>query len=262
MIKQNDTTAIVPMVNVEAPPAEIERLMKVDAGRGVSFKSEDTQLPLVHVLQSGTPVCDKRSPNYIDGAEPGHFWFRNDLNPIRNGVTGIIVVFCETRRVWVVWKGGRQGFVEQLDQPPSDMEEGRDENGKACFLLPNGNVVEDTRQCFILHEGAPYVLPLTKSKHRFFRDINTRWRQLKDPKTGAVYPIFARRYKLTTKSVSNALGKWFGLQFADAGWASKAEYEAARALADFVEAGRYRANYAGTDPDAGNASGSVSSSAA
>jgi hypothetical protein len=215
----------------------------------------------VHVLQSGSPIVEKRSPNYIDGAEAGHFWFRNDLNPIHDGVNGIYVVFCAITRVWIVWKAGRQGFVQQLDQPPPDMEEGHDENGKVCFLLPNGNKVEDTKQCYILHEGAPYVMPLTGSKHRFARDLNTRFRQLKDPRTGALYPIFARRYKLTTRPVSNALGKWFTLQFADAGWASKAEYETARALADFAEAGRYRANYAGGDPDTGDASGSTSSAA-
>ena len=66
-------------------PAELLVDTEKDAGMGVSFKQEDQLLPLIYILQSGSPAVDKRGDNYIDGAEPGDFWLRNALDPIKNG---------------------------------------------------------------------------------------------------------------------------------------------------------------------------------
>jgi hypothetical protein len=51
-------------------------------------------------------------------------------------------------------------------------------------------------------------------------------------------PSFSRKYRLFTVPVSNALGRWFGLEFADLGWiTTQAEYDAARAFALIIAGG-------------------------
>jgi hypothetical protein len=106
----------------------------------------------------------------MDGASPGDFWLRGDINPIRSGTEGIIVVFAAMVRTWIVWGAGRTGFVEQLSEPPPDLEEGRTDTGRPCLVLPNGNTVEDTMQGFIICEGAPGIMPLTRGQARRFID--------------------------------------------------------------------------------------------
>ena len=57
-------------------PAELLDQTAADAGRGVSTKAEDQLIPILYVLQTNSPACDSRGPDYIDGAEPGHFLLR------------------------------------------------------------------------------------------------------------------------------------------------------------------------------------------
>src|SRR6202035_3091033 len=58
------------------PPAALADRMKADAGRGVSTAQEDNQVPLIYVLQPLSPQVDKRSEQYVEGAEPGDLWLR------------------------------------------------------------------------------------------------------------------------------------------------------------------------------------------
>jgi hypothetical protein len=105
----------------------------------------------------------------------------------------------------------------------------------------NGNIIQDTREFFILTETNPYVLPCSGTKHSFARQWQTMFHQFKNPKTGGVLPAFARKYRLTTVPMSNAQGKWFGLKFQDLGFTDKEEYLAAASFYESVMAGEKRA---------------------
>jgi hypothetical protein len=244
-------TDITPVANVHQIPAELMEDFATDAGMGVSFKPEDQLLPLIYVLQSNSPSVDERGPAYIANAKPGHFWLRNDLKPIRDGVTGIDVVPCEMVRCWIEWLPNRQGFVRRHTTPPEDMAEKtiRDDNGreKVVMVRPNGNSIQDTREFYLLCDGEPYVLPCTGTKHTFARKWQTLFQKFKHPTTGQVLPAFARRYKLTTIHMQNAVGKWFGLEYADLGFVKKAEYEKAKAFYQAVKRGEKVADVAEED---------------
>jgi hypothetical protein len=248
MAKEPGTSITKP----ESLPAELLEVTKTDAGMGVSFKQEDQLIPLIYILQTGSPAVDKRGDNYVEGANPGDFWLRNAITPIANGEEGIVVQPCEMARSWIEWLPNRQGFVARHDNPPPDMEsrKERDDSGRERTILvrgENGNIIQDTREFFLLVNGQPFVLPCTGTKHTFARSWNSFFMQFRHPQTGEVMPAYSRKYRLITIPASNAVGKWFGLKFQDEGYVqSRTEYDAGKALCMAVRKGEKRAE----SPDA------------
>jgi hypothetical protein len=235
-------TAETTLQRINQLPDDLLEVTSQDAGMGVSFKQEDQLLPLIYVLQTGSPIVDKRGDTYVEGAEPGHFWLRNAIDPIKDGEEGILVIPCEMQRTWIEWLPNRQGFVARHGNPPSDMvtEMVRGDDGREKSVLvrrESGNIIQDTREFFLLVNGGPYVLPCTGTKHTFARQWNTFYMQFKHPKTGEVMPAFSRKYRLTTVPASNAIGKWFGIKFQDEGYVTRAEYDAGKALCLAVRKG-------------------------
>jgi hypothetical protein len=238
----------VQTVNAQVPVSqEMLDAMERDAGQGVSYKQEDQLLPLIYVLQSNSPVTEKRSDNHVEGAEPGHFWLRNSITPIRDGVVGIDVIPVEMVRTWIEWMPNRQGFVARHDEQPADMVEKmiRDETGREKMILVrsgNGNIIQDTREFFLMCEGQPYDLPCTGTKHTFARQWQTFFHQFRHPKTRIELPAFSHKYRLTTVPMSNAIGKWFGLRFQDLGMVDyENEYKPAKMFYDAIKRGEKRA---------------------
>lgn len=230
----------------EQVPAELLEQTKQDAGMGISFKPEDQLLPLIYVLQTGSPIVDKRGDNHIEGAEPGHFWLRNSIDPIKDGEEGIVAIPCEMQRTWIEWLPNRQGFVARHDAPPRDIKTStvRGDDGRERQILvrgDSGNTIQDTREFFLLVGGQPFVLPCTGTKHTFARQWNTYYKQFKHPHTGDFMPAFSRKYRLTTVPASNAVGKWFGIKFQDEGYVTKPEYDAAKSLCMAVRKGEKKA---------------------
>jgi hypothetical protein len=241
-------TQEVQTVNAQVPVSqEMLDAMERDAGQGVSYKQEDQLLPLIYILQSNSPVTDKRGDNYVEGAEPGHFWLRNSITPIRNGVSGIDVIPVEMARTWIEWLPNRQGFVARHNEPPYDMVEKmiRDETGREKMILVrsgNGNIIQDTREFFLMCEVQPYDLPCTGTKHTFARQWQTFFHQFKHPKTQIELPSFSHKYRLTTVPMSNAIGKWFGLRFQDLGMVDyEKEYKPAKEFYDAIKRGEKKA---------------------
>lgn len=231
------TTALTP------PPAMLEQYL-ADAGEGVSFRSEDQQISLARVLQSNSPQVNARGPEVIKEAQPGDWWLRNAIKPIRDGKVGIEVVPCRMQHSVVEWRDKRQGFVARHLTAPDDVEHRmiRDDSGRerpALVRQSNGNIIQESRDFFLLFEGAPYLLPCTSTFHSFAREWNSYFTQIKyPPVTGEVLPSYSRRYLLRTVPAANALGHWFKPQFQDLGWTTdQAEYQAAKALSDIVRRG-------------------------
>jgi hypothetical protein len=224
------------------------------SGRGVSTKAEDQLIPLIYLLQKGSPQCDKRGNKYVQDAEPGDFFLRGDLRPIRSGVTGVEVQPCEMRRLWVEFFPNRGGYVTEHDRPPGDLESRiSNENGIEKIIQvrrSNGNVIQDTRQFYVLIEGQPYALPCKSTGHTFAREWTTYQNRLLHPATGNVLPAFAHRYLLTSTPVDGKKGNWFGLKFADRGPVSSAELETGNALYEAVSRGKVRGEAPGLESEA------------
>jgi hypothetical protein len=224
---------------------ELLDVSEQDEGLGVSFKPEDQLLPLIYVLQTNSPSVNKRGDAYIQGAEPGHFWLRNSLNPIRDGAEGIAVIPCEMVRTWIEWLPNRGGFVARHDIPPQDMVtklvRGDDGRERSVLQRESGNILQDTREFYVIEHGFPYVLPCTGTKHTFARSWQSMFHQFRHPKTGKIMSAFTRKYRLTTVPMSNAVGEWFGLKFQDMGEVTISEYNEAKAFYYAVKKGEKKA---------------------
>jgi hypothetical protein len=230
--------------NYQVVPAELLEYAKRDAGQGVSTRPEDQLMPFLRVLQSNSPMCSKRDPAFIEGAQAGCFFLRGAINPIRDGEAGIVAQICALERVFVEFRPLRQGYVATHTEPPADVvqrelhEEGRTK--LALVRMSNNHVVQDTRQLYILVEGSPYVLPCTSTMHTFAKQLNGDLRQRLHPETNETLPAFLHKYKFVTVPVANALGRWFGLRFAYVDSVSPVEYAAGRRLHQIVMNGKAR----------------------
>ena len=104
-------------------PDDMLEITAQDAGLGVSENPADQILPLVTVTQGNTTVTDKRSPDYRLGAEPGSFWFRNDLIEFRDGVFGFEAIPIEMQTIWIEWGPTRgSGQYGRHSERPVDAE--------------------------------------------------------------------------------------------------------------------------------------------
>ncbi len=215
-----------------------------DAGLGVSFDPADQLLPLVYVLQSNSPQVNKRGEGYVEDAEPGHFWLRGAIEPIRSGLDGIKAIPCGMVRSWIEWLPERQGFVTRHPEVPQGIQNRKirgDDGGERSVMMLGDNIISDTREFYIMVEGHPYVLPCTSTKHTFARQWQSYFHQLTHPKTGQVMPTTSQLYLLTTVPQSNAKGEWFGIKFQFLGFVPRPVYDHAKAFSLAVKRGERKA---------------------
>jgi hypothetical protein len=134
--------------------------------------------------------------------------------------------------------------VARHDRPPADVEISKTSEGgiekTVLIRTSNKNVVQDTREFFVLVDGQPYMLPCAGTRHTFARTWQSHFQQLRHPTTGKVLPSFLYRYRLTTVPTQNAKGRWFGVRFEHLGPVDTATYDAGKQLAAIVERGAMR----------------------
>jgi hypothetical protein len=237
------------------PSVEMLDQMQRDAGKGVSFDRNDILTPLLRILQSNSPQVLTRDAAYLAGAEPGHWWARNALNPVISGETGMRAVHCGQRHTHIEYLPDRGGFVAKHDIAPPDLIDARNKNGRPIKIRSsNKNTVEHVREIYFLLElesmWLPYVFGCASTQHTFAREFQTHIHQYRHPNGGGVLPSFARTYQLTTFPDSNALGNWFAPKFIDLDWTTRDVYDKAREFAGFVEQGSTRGDYGGEYADA------------
>jgi hypothetical protein len=196
------------------------------------------------VLQSNSPQVDRCGADYLDGAEPGDFLLRGAVEPIRSGSAGFVAVPCGIRSCFMEWLPNRQGYAGRHDQEPGDVEVDYDGSRPIRIRSSNRNIIEETKELFLLIEEQPYLMPCTSTKIPFVKALNAYCGQFHHPK-GGVLPSFAKRYLIRTVSTSNQKGHWFKPRFTDHGWVSEQEYAEAKALNAIVECDRVRGDYRG-----------------
>lgn len=183
------------------PPAHLAEFAERDAGQGVSTSADDNLVPLIYVLQPLSPQCDRRSPQYVEGAEAGDLWLRNapmGLEVVKANFEnaraagqenfGLLAQPCYFHRDVVEWVprdeggGGGQGFVGrhavERAQDVAGAKPGVDrKTGKAdpnAWTTADGehDLVETRNHAVLLHLGGralPYLLPLTSTGHSVSR---------------------------------------------------------------------------------------------
>jgi hypothetical protein len=204
---------------------ELEAMLQEDAGKGISTKSEDNLVPLVYVLQAGSPQVQD-GPAYIEGAKAGDIWLKNASNPIVKGKEGIWFMPCTMYMRWTEWipreKGG--GFVASYDYTdrnhlPAGAERDNEEKTRPRFFFKDtGNECVETRYeaGFVWRDGIelPYVIPFKSTGHSTSRGWMTKRSSQKRP-DGSIWPAWTSLYKLTTTLKSNNLGKWYLFEVGD-----------------------------------------------
>jgi hypothetical protein len=236
------STTLPAQVGLPKVPAALRGLLdsaKIASGFGVSDAIDDALLPLLTVLQTGSPQCNARGNEHIADAKPGSFWLRNSTTPIRDGEAGIIVSPLMMMHTWNEWKPDRGGFVASHSERPTDLEiiDDGDRNFPRLIRTSTRNNIEESRNFWMLIHGSNDVegcmMPCTGTKHTFAKSWNQEFKQCRD-EDGYIFPPFVRKYRLTTRPEKNTLGNWFGLKFETLGFASEEECREALAWAQTI----------------------------
>jgi hypothetical protein len=256
--QQKPTSKSVTTVNrtvAGRPSAELQKMMKEDAGEGLSTDAADNLIPLVRILQPLSPQVLKKNEEYMEGAEPGLIWLKNAEDPFHDTIT---FQPCFFEKYWMEWiprtKGG--GLVTRYDfeDKPETAELYKDpERPRAVrWRMPDGNELVETRAYsgfVILEDGMalPYSIPLSSTGHTVGRDLMTKLnnRRLDD---GSKSSLWASQVNFKTKMRSNNDGEWYVFDIVDVDWVTnKDQYNAGRALNSAFRTGEKRAEMPADD---------------
>src|SRR5262245_29613295 len=102
--------AVATAESTELTDVMTQQEMEAYAGAGLSKAPEDNLIPLIYILQAGSPQAKKGDPDRIEGAEAGDFWLRNAPKPIIKSEDGIWFQLCNVTKCFVEWQPNRGGF--------------------------------------------------------------------------------------------------------------------------------------------------------
>ena len=134
-------------------------------------------------------------------------------------------------------------------------DQGRD---RMAWVMPNGNVVVETREHYVLDGKDAYCIPMTSTQHTVSRGWMSLMNQFRDD-AGRPLDSFARKYLLTTIKRTKDQNEWYVIKVSDAGWVDTAEqYDTGAALYQAVMSGEKVAE----NPDEPNGAGEENDEAA
>ena len=236
-----------------AIPDHLREALAESTGLGVSTSQDDNIIPMVYLLQKGSPQVDERDDDYVDGAKPGEIWLKGSLNPIRSGSDGILFQPCAFEKFWVEWKPNRGGYVNRHKHCPADAEEITVKNDKGedvqVWARPNKNQLVETRYHYGFVGAEPYVIPMSSTQHTVSRTWMSLMNQFKDAR-GNPLDSCAKLYRLTTVRREKDGNNWFVFKVDDGGWATVEQYRAGLAFGKAILAGEKRADIDGEAADA------------
>jgi hypothetical protein len=195
---------------------------ELEAARGatVSRRLEDNVLPLVRLLQTNSPEVNRRNAGYVEGANPGDWYFRDAPKEIVRGEEGFDMQPLFLDHVYVQWKPDRGGFSGKTypfnDVPPEardridiDSETGAQRN---VLGMPNGDYLEDTIYIYGMVDKRLWVVPCRSTGLTIARRFNQALSFLQFD--GEELAIFGSTWRFTTRMAQNKKGEWFIPHFA------------------------------------------------
>lgn len=233
-------------VTKSAKPAAALEAYRGDAGAG--FEGADRAsfaIPFLAILQSMSPQVKKSDGAYIKGAEEGML-YNTVSNEVYSGDDGVRIIPCAFTRSFVEWvpreKGG--GLVAEYDVTVGEGLRARcKRDEKNHDILPNGNVLNDTRNHYLLVETdtdrwEPMMLSLTSTQIKASRNwMSAMQRECLAEKV----PMFALVYRMTTTPQQNEKGSWYGAVFDHEGYVEDPTvYEQAKAFYEQARAGKVK----------------------
>ncbi|MDB5177574.1 MAG: hypothetical protein JWN75_1242 [Candidatus Saccharibacteria bacterium] len=264
-----------------------------DAGAGFDGANRDDYL---------VPMLDVVQPNSGEMTGDGDFkagqLIIRALGSAYDGKKGIAIIPVGRQHAYVQWRPKDQGGGIQAQFAPDDpiVAKVKELNGGAFGKLkmkgnPNDKTDDDLVETFYLYaiagiygEGAdnfeieetmPLSIPFSSTKIGAYKGLMTKASMIRLPNSSGVKvaaPLFAHRFRMTTKLVEKSGNKWFvpliGFDGKDAAAARLdprgSLYNDARDFAALVKSGEVKIDTKGatTDDSGGGTSGAASKSAA
>lgn len=233
-------------------PVDASLMALLDQTRGQGFEEAGADAfatPFLVILQDLSPQTKKLMPGYIEGARPG-----NILQSVSHELftDNIRVVPCYYSQVFIEWvarekKGGLVAIHPA--ETPLRTQITRDEMNRP--MLPNGNLLEDTRQHFVLlvrHNGEvqPCLIAMKGTQIKPSKQwmASTRASYTYGTQLLSKLPMYACSYLLGVEEQANEKGSWYVWN------ASKRElitdielFKQGRDLYETVRRGQTKANY-------------------
>ena len=244
-----------------AVPSALKAKMAAVAGAGFEEATRDAfAVPFIRILQDLSPQVKKKMVGYIEGAKPGQFF-----NTVSQEVSDTLrVVPCHYSQSFIEWtpRDEKEGQGLVAVHLPGDPIITRVARVKGKPLLPNGNLLMDTRSHFVLiikddgtTEGALIALSSTGIK------VSRRWMsQMKsttiDRADGSRIPapMCAYSYALTSEEEANEQGSWHQWVVSDRELVTEEHiFDAALAFAAQMKVSASRVNYSEAAPTASHA---------
>lgn len=252
-----------------APVADEETAMIVagdfeaEAGQGFEEMDADSYaIPMLNILQSGSPQCKRSDGAYIEGAQEGML-LDSATQVMYDGDEGVVAIPVHFRRSFVEWRpreggGGGGGFAgEHSVEAALELLPRCTTNDKGQSVLPNGNLLVDTRTHYIvLRTPAGHLRPMVIAMASTQLKKSKRWNTMMDNVVGKRAdgstfkpPTYAMTYRLTTVPESNDQGSWYGWAIAPAGPVKfgSPEYQAAKEFREAVTSGKAQVQHAAAE---------------
>ena len=192
-----------------------------DADSGFEQANADAYaIPFLTILQSGSPQCKKSEGAHIEGAEEGQL-FNTVAEECFDGDKGFDIVPVHYKRAFVEWQpretGG--GFVAEHNEADGlDLLKQCTKNDSNQDILPNGNLLVDTRSHYVLvldengvADSAVIAMSSTQmKKSRRWMTVMQNLKMKRGDGSSFTPPMFSHRYSLTSVPESNDKGSWYG----------------------------------------------------
>ena len=222
--------------------------------------AEDMSIPFLRILDKGSPQVNKRDGAYVEGAEPGMI-YNTVANEVYDGEVGVTVIPCYFNRRFIEWKPRESGGGYMGSYLPDDpIVKTTVKNDKNADVLPNGNLLSNTAQHFVLltYEGnfSRALITMSSTQLKKSRRWITQMNALTAIGKNGPYtlPMMSHIYKLTTVPEQNDMGSWFGWtinkdrQIDLADQFEKHTFDAAIAFAKSIQAGEVEVKEPSAEP--------------
>lgn len=204
-------------------PAHIKNVQGV--GRGNENVGAHVTIPRIKLLQKMSDEVDKHHPNYVKGAEPGHF-----LNTLTGHNYGedLYAISITFKNEFVVWRkresgGGLLGsFASNLEAQEAINAQEKPQDYDITETHTHVLLLKDPETGEL--EPSPVIMDFASSKLR----ISRNWNSQIGMKGG---DRFAGLWNIKSVAVENRMGNAFmNLDVAFVGWAQEEDYKIAESL--------------------------------
>lgn len=164
-------------------------------------------IPFVRILQKLSPQLDKQKPEYVIGAEEGH-WYNTTSKDVLGSSFNCIVLKYE--RIYIEWRPNRGGFVAYHD--PDNAERIAIDKTFGNWKTKDGNLLQENYVYMILIEGHENegicVLSLSSSAIKVAKEWN-RIMTTHVMDNGQKAKPYYLVWELTTDYKKNEKGSWY-----------------------------------------------------